>query len=168
MIPPDGQQPHWARTLTRRVYAHRATVFNLLAEVELWPALFPHIRSARVVRRDRRRRLIVVRAIWRQLPLGYTAVLTVDRERGEVTIRHLSRLTHGSVAVWSVRSAQEQAESADVVDVSVQQQVRVPIRFVGSLLARGFVGGRVARDLGQAMLERLAEVAEGGSLADRR
>ena len=29
-----------------------ATVFTLLAEVELWPALFPHIRSARVLRRD--------------------------------------------------------------------------------------------------------------------
>lgn len=164
---PGGIQSHWVHTISRRLHADHATVFNLLAEAELWPALVPHIRSARVQRRDGYRRLIVVQARWRKLPLGYTAVLTVDREHCEVTIRHLSRLTRGSVAVWAVQPVRMEGSSV-AVDLSVRQQVVVPLPIVGGLLARRFVGGCVARDLGQAMLDRVAEVAEGGSLADRR
>lgn len=158
----------WSRVLARHIRADRATVFNLLAEIELWPALFPHVRSARVLRRDGRRRLIVVRATWRSLPLGYTAVQTVDTAQGQMTIRHLSRLTNGSTAVWNVQAAADPAGAADGVELRVQQQVVVPVPLIGGWLARALVGGRVARDLGQAMLDRVKEVAEGGSLADRR
>lgn len=160
----QARLPLWTRTFASQICADRATVFHLLAEVELWPALFPHIRSARVLRRDGRRRLIAVRAAWRGLPFGYRAVETVDAERGVVTIRHLSRLTRGSVAAWTVcpRSGD------DGVDVTVHQGVIVPVPVVGHLLARALVGGRVARDLGESMLRRLKEVAEGGSLADQR
>ena len=169
MNPRRDSPPTWTRVLARRISAERATVFNLLAEVELWPALFPHVRSARVLRRDGRRKLFRVRARWRGLPLSYTAILTVDAERGEISIRHLSRLTRGSVAIWSVLPAVHHAgASGDGVELRVQQQVIVPIPLVGGILARGIIGGRVARDLGQSMLDRLKEVAEGGSLADRQ
>ena len=168
MHAPRDTADSWTRTLVRRVRADRATVFNLLAEVELWPALFPHVRSARVLRREGRRRLVVVKARWRGLPLGYTAVQTIDPDRGRMTIRHLSRLARGSVATWTVQAVIDQNGPGDGVEVMVHQQVVVPIPVVGGLLARSFVGGRVARDLGQAMLDRLEEVAEGGSLADRR
>ncbi len=164
----DDVFPTWTRVLSRRVYADRATVFNLLAEVELWPALFPHVRSARVLRRDGRRRLILVRVRWRGLPFGYTAIQTVDDGRGQMTIRHVSRLTKGSVAIWVVHPATNPVGQVDGVELRVRQQVVVPIPVVGGLLARGLVGGRVARDLGQAMLERVKAVAEGESLADRR
>lgn len=158
------RRPTWTRTLSRRIDADCATVFHLLAEVELWPALFAHVRSARVLRRDGRRRLIVVRATWRGLPLGYRAIEAVDPQQGIVTIRHVSRLTRGSVATWAIRPP----SGVDGIDVTVHQQVIVPVPIVGGLLARELVGGRVARDLGEAMLERLKEVAEGGSLADQR
>jgi hypothetical protein len=160
--------PSWTRILTSPIRADRATVFHLLAEVELWPALFPHVRSARVLRRDGRRRLFVVRATWRGLPLGYRAIETVDPEPGIVTIRHLSRLTRGSVATWAVRSMFDANGTANGVDVSVDQRVIVQFPVIGGLLARELIGGRVARDLGEAMLQRLKEVAEGGSLADQR
>jgi hypothetical protein len=159
----------WTRLVTRHIRADRATVFNLLAEVGLWPALFPHVRSARVLRRDGRRRLIVVRARWRWLPLGYTAIQTVDATQGRMIIRHVSRLTHGSVTVWDVQAATDAAGGpTDEVELSVHQHVAVSIPLVGTLLARSLVGGRVARDRGHAMLERVKEIAEGGSLADRR
>jgi hypothetical protein len=168
MHAPRDRLPSWTRTLTRLIRADRATVFHLLAEVELWPALFPHVRSARVLRRDGKRRLIVVRARWRGLPLGYRAIETVDLERGVVTIRHVSALTKGSVATWTVRRAPGSDGADSGVDVTVDQQVIVPVPVIGGLLARQLVGGRVARDLGEAMLQRLEEVAEGGSLADQR
>jgi hypothetical protein len=43
--------------------------------------------------------------------------------------------------------------------------VRVPL--VGGILAIGFIGGQVARDLGHQMARRVQEIAEGGSLAGR-
>lgn len=164
--PHDASSPR-TRTLTSHIRADRATVFNLLAEVELWPALFPHICSARVLRRDGRRRLVAVRARWHRLPLGYTAIQTVDADEGRITFRHLSRLTSGSLATWVVRPATDSGGSADGVEVSVCQRLVVPVPLVGGPLAHGLVGGRVAGDLGRAMLDRLKEVAEGGSLAGR-
>ena len=152
----------------RHVNADRATVFNLLAEVGLWPALFPHVRSARVLRRNGRRRLVVMRVHWHGLPLGYTAIQTIDADQGRMMIRHVRGLSRGSVSIWTVLPATGPAGSTDGVDVTVHQQVAVPVPIVGGLLARRFVGGRIARDLGQAMLDRLVEVAEGGSLAGQR
>ena len=168
MNPRPDSAPTWTRALTVRIRADRATVFSLLAEVELWPALFPHIRSARVLKRDGRRKLVAVRARWCRLPLGYRAIVTLDPGQGQVTIRHLSRLTRGSVATWAVRPIIRTSDLGHEVELSVEQQVIVPLPIVGRLLARRFVGGAVARDLGQAMLDRLKEIAEGGSLADRR
>jgi hypothetical protein len=153
-----------------RIDADGSTVFNLIAGVELWPALFGHVRSARVLRRDGKRRLIAVRARWHGLPLDYTAIQTVDADRQQMTIRHVSRLTRGSVATWAVVAApglDSTNDPGDAVDVRVHQQVIVPVPMVGGLLARQFVGGRIARDQGQAMLDRLKVVAEGGSLAGR-
>jgi len=169
MYPRWDSAPTWTRVISRRVAADRETVLNLLAEVELWPALFPHIRSARVLRRADGGRMFRVAARWWGLPLAYTAILTVDADRGTVTIRHLSRLTRDSVATWSVRPAPDSGGAGlDGVELSVHQHVVVPIPIVGGILARELVGGRVARDLGQAKLDRLKEIAEGGSLADRR
>ena len=157
----------WTRVAATRIQADRATVYNLLAEVELWPALLPHIRSLRVLRREGRRRLVAVRASWRGLPLGYTAVVTVDPARSSMTLRHLSRLTRGSVATWTVHPAPSTGGPADGVELTVRQHVVVPLPLVGPLLAEAFVGGRVARELGPAMLDRIKEIAEGGSLAGR-
>jgi hypothetical protein len=164
---PDGSGGQWTRRFASRVYADRRTVFYLLAEIELWPAFLAHIRSARVVRRDGRRRLIKVRASWRGIPVGWTAVETVDEAEGRMTLRHVSRLTGGSVAAWIVGPTLHLADGLVAVDVTVEQQVTVPLPVIGGLLARQFAGGRVAREFGQSILDRVKEVAEGGSLAGR-
>ena len=157
----------WTREFAGRIRADRRTVFNLLAEMELWPALFPHIRSARVVRRDGNRRLVVVRASWHGVPIGWTAIETLDEAEGRITLRHVSRLTRGSIAIWSVGPTMTLDDGGPAVDVSVDQEVTVPLPLIGGLLARRFVGGGVARGFGQAILDRVRQVAEGGSLAGR-
>jgi hypothetical protein len=168
VMPPLQVPTGWTREITQRVQADVSTVFYLLANVEFWPALFQHVRSARVLRRDGQRRLVSVHATWHGLPLGYTAVQVVYPEDGQMTIRHVSPLTRGSVAVWTVIPVDCPSRPNRAIDLSVRQQVIVPVPIVGSALARGFIGGLVARDLGQAMLDRLKAVAEGGSLAERR
>jgi hypothetical protein len=157
----------WRRRFGGRIYADRPTVFRLLADIELWPAFIPHVRSARVVRRDGRRRLVKVRASWHGIPIGWTAIETVDEVYCWMALRHVSRLTGGSVATWSVGPEQRLEDSRIAVDVTVEQQVTVPLPFIGGLVARRFVGGMVARELGQAILDRVKWVAEGGSLAGR-
>jgi hypothetical protein len=52
--------------------------------------------------------------------------------------------------------------------VTAEQQVVVPLPLIGGPLARRFVGGRVGRDLGQKILDRIKEIAEGGTLAGRQ
>ena len=68
----------------------------------------------------------------------------------------------------AVRSIARSSGLKSEVELSVEQRVIVPLPIVGRLLTQRFVGGAVAHDLGRAMLDRLKEIAEGGSLADRR
>lgn len=154
----------WSQVRAVRIDADAATVFGLLTAVELWPALFPHIRSARVIRRDGPRRLVEVRARWRGLPLGYRSVVSVDASQQTFSIRHLTAWTRGSTATCSLAPVRGQARE---VELTLHQSVVVPIPLVGAPLARGFIGALVARELGHAMLARLKAIAEGGSLADR-
>jgi hypothetical protein len=161
----------WTRRLQVRVHADRQTVFRLLAEIELWPAIIPHVRSARVVRRTGTprlsHRLIVLRATWHGIPIGWRIVETVEPAAGTVILRHLSPLTRGSVTTWTVSQPMAGTDGTCSVQLSMTQDVRVALPIVGDLLARRFVGGTMARELGQMILDRIKEIAEGGSLAGR-
>lgn len=160
----DAPAPMWQRTTSIRIQASIATVFTVLSEIELWPAVFPHVRSARVLRRDSSRRMVVVQARWRGLPIGWKAIQTVDPVRGHISIRHLSPLTVGSVATFDLTPVAAPG-NPDAVDLTFCQNVVMPFGLVGNLLARTFVGGLVARQQGEGLLARLKYVAEGGSLA---
>jgi hypothetical protein len=59
------------------------------------------------------------------------------------------------------------ADGSRAVDLVATQQVNVPLPVIGGLIARSFVGGTVARKLGRSILNRVKEIAEGGSLAGR-
>lgn len=157
----------WRRVSSIAIQASRSTVFTLLAEIELWPAVFPHVRWARVLRRAGPVRLVAVGARWRGLPLGWRAVQTVDADAGAMTLRHVSPLTAGSIATFRVTPASGPTVP-DAVVVTFEQCVNVSLPLFGGWLARRFVGGLVARDQGDGLLRRLKEIAEGGSLAGRR
>ncbi|MCC7367624.1 MAG: SRPBCC family protein [Chloroflexi bacterium] len=150
----------------RRAYetiirADADTVYRLVAELELWPALIPHIKSARVVERlGRHRRIVTVRASWRGLPVGWRAIQLSEPERRRVTFRHLIAATRGTTVSWTVEPAGE-----DTVRLRVEQQVRLA-RFVpGRSLVRAIVTERIGPEMARRMLERIREIAEGGSLA---
>jgi hypothetical protein len=156
------EDAHGTCRLRVRVHADRQTVFRLLAEIELWPAIIPQIRSARVVRRSGTsclsHRLVAFRAAWHGVSIGWRMIETVDPAAGTVTLRHLSPLTRGSVAVWTVGEPIVGADGSTSVDLSMTQDVRGNVPIIGDLLARGF---------GQKILLRIKVIAEGGSLAGR-
>lgn len=129
-----------------RISADVPAVFALLRDMERWPSIFDHMQSARVVKRDRAggsRRLIVVRATWYGLPVGWRAIQTIEPEINRMTLYHVSPLTRGSVATWEVRPVESSPAGRSVVELVVRQQVTVPLPLVGPLLARYFVGGTV-------------------------
>lgn len=146
--------------LTRFIRADAATVYGLLAEVELWPALFPHIRSARVMRRRGHQRLLAVRASWRGLPVAWRAVQTLDRANLRLTFRHVNVLSRGSAVSWTV------VPGPGGVHVTVAQQVRLRVPLIGPWIAGYVLATHVGPQMAAEMLGRLQALAEGGSLAD--
>lgn len=145
------------------VQADAAVVYQLVTELELWPALIPHIKSARVVERlGRHRRIVSVRASWRGVPVGWRAIQLSEPEHRRVTFRHLIAATRGTTVVWTVEPI-----SANAVRLRVEQRVRLA-RFVpGRAVVRSIMTDRIGPEMAHLMLERIREIAEGGSLAGR-
>ena len=142
------------------IRADPAVVFMLVSELELWPALIPHIHSARGLQRMGTRRLVSVRASWHGVPVGWRAIQLSEPEHGRVTFRHLVPISRGTTVTWTVR-----ALDASTVVLRVEQQVRLA-RFVpGRQLMTGFLTHRVGPEMARSMLDRIREIAEGGSLA---
>jgi ribosome-associated toxin RatA of RatAB toxin-antitoxin module len=145
--------------LTCSIRAEPETVYRLLAEVELWPAIFPHIGSARVLQRFGERRIVAMRASWRGLPVGWRALQVRDPAGRQITFRHLNALTRGSGVAWTI------TPKADGVCVAVHQRVRLHLPIVGGWFAEQVLLRRVGPEMARVMLARLKEVSEGGSLA---
>jgi hypothetical protein len=156
---PAGPRPAWR--VQTRVRADRSTVYALVAEVELWPAVFPDVTYARVLRRAGARRLIAVRSGRPGLLPARRAVQALDPERGLITFKHLGPLNGGAVTRWSI------APADDGVGVNVEVAHRSARRWppiVPALMGR-LLGLPAGPDAARKMLERLKYVAEGGSLA---
>jgi hypothetical protein len=147
--------------LGARIRSDCNTVVSLIATVELWPALFPSIRYARVLDHGRLTRRVVVRASWRGLPVSWRATQTIDPGRGLVSFHHVDPIGRGTTAIWTVA----EADDGIGVDVSVQMVVAMGLPLVGRPVARHLLGRYVFPELGRQMLSRLKEIAEGGSLA---
>jgi ribosome-associated toxin RatA of RatAB toxin-antitoxin module len=144
------------------IHADAATVYTLVSEVELWPALIPHIRSARVVQRMGNRRLVSVRASWRGLPVGWRAIQLMEPDHGRVTFRHLMPVSRGTTVTWTVRQV-----DADTVSLTVEQRVKLAPFVPGRPLVTELLSSRVGPEMARWMLLRFKYVAEGGSLAGR-
>jgi hypothetical protein len=136
-------------TVRERINADRATVLRLVAEVELWPALFPHLRSARLLQQAGARRLIELRTGWLRPGRRWRALQTLDEAAGTVTFQVGRRPGHPSSVTWQIAPIADTADPACEVTVACSERS-------GSALA-----------LGPVMLARVREIAEGGSLAGR-
>ena len=148
--------------LTIRVRADAAVVYMLVAELELWPALISHVHSARVLRRMGGRRLVSVRASWRGVPVGWRAIQTLEPEQGRITFRHLVPVSRGTTVTWTVRQI-----DGETVMLSVEQQIKLASFVPARQLVTGVLASRVGPEMAQLMLDRIREIAEGGSLAGR-
>ena len=135
-------------TARERIAAPAATVFGLVAEVELWPAWFRLVERARLVGHRESRRLVELRTGGLSAPGRWRVVQLVDEAARHVSFALAEGSGKGSAITWSIVAV----DGTDAAcDVTVACRTR---------------GGPFAV-LGQRMLERVKEVAEGASLAGR-
>lgn len=149
-------------TFETTIRADAATVYMLVSELELWPALIPHIHSARVTQRMGDRRLVTVRARWRGAPVGWRAIQIREPDQGRVTFRHLMTVSRGTTVTWTVRQL-----DAETASLSVEQRLKLAAFIPGRQLVTDLLASRVGPELANLMLLRFKYLAEGGSLAGR-
>jgi ribosome-associated toxin RatA of RatAB toxin-antitoxin module len=80
-------------------------VFRHAADVERWPAILPHYRWVRVLRRGEP--ALVEMAAWRPFgpvgwPTWWASEMWVDAGRREVRYRHVRGITTGMDVVWQI------------------------------------------------------------------
>jgi aromatase len=97
-------------SISRRVQADLAIVFQLAAAVEDWPRILPHYRSLRVLashagggrtvamaaRRD------VVPGLRLGIPLRWTAIQAIDEPHRRIEFEHVRGITRGIQVAWTM------------------------------------------------------------------
>ncbi len=148
------------RTQNRiRMQAPPETVFRLAADVEFWPALLPHYRYVRILRRSPERRLVEMAASRDGIPVSWTSIEWLEPERHRITFRHVRGVTRGMVVEWAIEPTE--ANGVDVT-ISHQWEPRWPL---GHWIAERAIGPFFVHDIATKTLGRIKEIAEGGSLA---
>lgn len=153
-------QPMWTQNHIR-IHAPSQTVFQLAAEVEFWPALLPHYRHVRILRRRPGCRLVEMAASRDGIPVSWIAIQWPEPERHRITFRHLRGVTRGMVVEWAIEPTE-----LDGVDVTISHRwgPRWPL---GPWIAERAIGPFFVHDIAGKTLRRIKEIAEGGSLPDR-
>jgi ribosome-associated toxin RatA of RatAB toxin-antitoxin module len=101
--------------------APKTVIFEIAANLELWPKILPHYRSIRYLERSPNRNVVVMAAKRSGMPISWTSEQLIDRERMEIRFHHLKALTKGMNVVWRF------TETADgiLVEIAHDLQFRV-------------------------------------------
>jgi ribosome-associated toxin RatA of RatAB toxin-antitoxin module len=142
------------------IQAPAETVFRLAAEVELWPALLPHYRYVRVLRRDGPRRLVRMGASRDGVPVSWTSIQWLEPDVHRITFRHVAGVTRGMAVEWSIVSS-----GPSGVEVTISHLFRPRWPLVGGWLAERVIGPVFVHNIAGKTLRRIKAIAEGGSLA---
>ena len=136
------------------------TVFHLAAEVEFWPALLPHYRSVRVLRRREGCRLVRM-AAWRDwVPVSWTSLQWLEPGARRITFRHVRGLTRGMLVEWTIEP------TAAGVEVTISHRLKLGWPLVGDWVADRVIGPVFVHNIAGKTLRRIKQLAEGGSLAN--
>jgi aromatase len=149
-------------SISRRVQADLAIVFQLAAAVEDWPRILPHYRSVRVLashagggrtvamaaRRD------VVPGLRLGIPLRWTAIQAIDEPHRRIEFEHVRGITRGMQVAWTFERADD---SALLVRIRHVFEPRWP---VPDTLVRLIVGEYFVNGVARRTLQRIGELAE--------
>jgi ribosome-associated toxin RatA of RatAB toxin-antitoxin module len=85
------------------VHAPRAMIFEVAANLEMWPKILPHYRYIRYLERSPNRNVVIMAATRSGIPISWTSEQIIDRARMEVRFHHLKAFTKGMRVVWTFR-----------------------------------------------------------------
>jgi ribosome-associated toxin RatA of RatAB toxin-antitoxin module len=85
--------------------APKMTIFEIAANLELWPQILPHYRYIRYLEQSPNRNIVVMAATRSGIPISWTSEQIIDRNRLEVRFRHLKAFTKGMRVVWTFQDA---------------------------------------------------------------
>ena len=102
--------------------APKMKVFEIAANLELWPRILPHYRYIRYLEQSPSRNIVVMAATRSGIPISWTSEQTIDRDRVEVRFRHLKAFTKGMRVVWTFQ------EMADDVLVEIKHDLAFRVK----------------------------------------
>lgn len=83
------------------IRAPRERIFEVTANLALWPEILPHYRYIRFLERHGDRSIVQMAAVRDGIPIAWTSEHIVDREHFQMTFRHLKAWTKGMLVVWT-------------------------------------------------------------------
>jgi ribosome-associated toxin RatA of RatAB toxin-antitoxin module len=110
------------RTNSIIMRAPKTLIFETAANLELWPRILPHYRYIHYLERSPQRNLVVMAAKRSGIPITWTSIEEIDRDRMEVRFHHLKAFTKGMEVVWTFRETPEGV----LVEIMHDLKFRVP------------------------------------------
>jgi ribosome-associated toxin RatA of RatAB toxin-antitoxin module len=136
------------------VHAHLNRAFNLAAEVDRWPDLLPHYRSARIIANERETRVVEMTARRGWIPLKWALVQRPARADRRIYCKHVDGLTRGMWTEWSFIPLDAG------VQITIVQDFNLQLPIVGSRLGRWAVARFLAKPIADQTLRCLKALAE--------
>ena len=138
-------------------------IFRLAGEVEYWPAILPHYRFVRVLRRDGDRRLVKMGATRDGIPVSWTSLQWLEPDAKRITFRHVAGVTRGMIVEWSMVPTTDGS-----VEVTISHRLRLRWPIVGAWVADRVIGPFFVHDIAGKTLRQIKHLAEGGTLGEGR
>lgn len=138
-------------------------IFRLASEVEYWPAILPHYRSVRVLRRRGQKRLVYMAASRDGFPVSWTSIQWLDPTARRIAFRHVKGISRGMDVEWRIEPRDD-----GTVEVTIEHWLRLDWPLIGTFAAERVIGPHFVENVATKTLRRIKEIAEGGSLEGRR
>ena len=115
------------------MHAPKLAIFEIAADLELWPQILPHYRYIRFLERSPNRNLVVMAARRSGIPISWTSEQIIDRNRIEIHFHHLKAFTRGMRVVWTFDEQLDGVLVTILHDLNFRVKILAPIadRIIG-------------------------------------
>lgn len=111
-----------------------ARIFEVAADLSLWPQILPHYRWIRYLEKSPTKNLVQMAARRNWIPVKWTSEQEIDVEKLEVRFHHRKAFTKGMRVVWSF------TPTAHGVEVKIRHDLKSGIPVIGNFIAEVIVG----------------------------
>jgi len=116
------------KTNSLLLHAPKMLIFEIAANLELWPKILPHYRYIRFLERGPNRNVVVMAAMRSGIPISWTSEQIIDREKCEIHFRHLKAWTKGMQVVWTF------TDMPEGVRVEISHDLQFRVRALGPIV----------------------------------